>query len=104
MSEEPSSSSSSSSSTEQDPPQTEDQPQPQPDQPQETQEQTNEPVPPEKEVHKFKFVLKNIQIYGVLPFDAVTSDPFLYFTLGGNFKVQDLRHRFDFPSIILHLF
>ena len=46
------------------------------------------------DIHKFKLVLRNIQIYNVKAFDALTSDPFLYFTLGGDFKVEDLRHRY----------
>lgn len=57
-------------------------------------EVNEEPAKPQQDIHKFKFVLKNIQIYNVRPFDSVTSDPYLYFTLGGNFKIEDLRHRF----------
>ncbi|KAK2952540.1 putative tRNA uridine 5-carboxymethylaminomethyl modification enzyme GidA [Blattamonas nauphoetae] len=63
------------------------------DKPTNEEEVDDAPPPPEEEVHQFKFILKNICIYNVKPFDAKSSDPFLMFTLGGNYKVEDLRHR-----------
>ncbi|KAK2961356.1 hypothetical protein BLNAU_3802 [Blattamonas nauphoetae] len=41
---------------------------------------------------QYMFRLCDIQMYNVKSFDSTASDPYLTFTLGGNFKIVDMRH------------
>jgi len=46
-----------------------------------------------KDFRPFRLRIRNIVLSNISPFDPTGSDPYLVFTLGGNYKEEDLRHR-----------